>query len=94
MVWKLTLEQARERLRDKYKADLQSAEARYKGTLWLLEHDIPIGHVVYSDRSQTFKFGWRSPLSHEAAQALRNDLSGFPYPYDIERPQAASPPRA
>jgi hypothetical protein len=75
---------AREDAGAKYNKARATAEAEYKGMIWLLDHNVNIDNCLFYSHTGKFSFGWRSPVSAEVKSALLNILCEFPYPYEIK----------
>ena len=64
--------------------DIESANTRHDGLIWLLDRNVSINNVIYYEHTGVFTFGWRSPVSDEVASELLNIISEFPFPYEIK----------
>ena len=63
---------------------IQTAEAEYKGMLWLWEREVNTDNCIFYSHTGVFNFGWRKPLSDSVKSALLDILCEFPYEYTIE----------
>lgn len=74
---------ARADLRTELEATTKKAQTKYDGIIWLMDHGIKTDNVIYYDHIDTFSFGWRTPIEECIVDALRAELEGFPYNYQI-----------
>ena len=58
-----------------------AATAERDGFLWLLDHGIKTDNAIYYPHTGRFSFGWQKPIA--APDALKAELEGFPFPYDV-----------
>lgn len=72
------------RLEKDYREAKERAEAEYKGFLWLVDHGINTDNVIYYSHTGRFCFGWRSPLTSEVKSRLLDEISEFPFEYEIK----------
>ena len=77
-----TLKRKISRQKKATQAAFEVAEVGYKGEMWLLEHGISLDNCIFYSHTRKFTFGWREPLSEEAAAQLKEAIAGFPYPCD------------
>lgn len=54
------------------------------GKLWLLSNGVPLENVIFYTHTGRFNFGWRSPFTGAARDALLAALAKFPFPYDVK----------
>lgn len=73
-----------ERIETKYKKDMIVAETEYRGFKWLHDHHLSLGNVIYYSHTDTFCFGWRSPLSADVVQQILKHMSEFPFKYELK----------
>ena len=74
---------ARASLQNELTASIKKAQTKYDGMIWLMDHGIDTDNVLYYDYNNTFGFGWRSPIESAVLDALRAELEGFPFNYQI-----------
>ena len=74
---------ARDDLHKELVAATEKAQTKHDGIIWLIDHGINTDNVIYYDYKNTFGFGWRTPISDCIVDALRAELEGFPYQYQI-----------
>lgn len=51
------------------------------GFLWLLDSNIPVKNCIFYGGKKGFAFGWRSPITGAAKEALEAKLKEFPFTY-------------
>jgi hypothetical protein len=69
---------------EKVKQDREKHQVKYRGYVWLWEHEINTNNVIYYDHTGKFCFGWRSPLDPAVKSRMLDLLSEFPYDYEFE----------
>lgn len=74
----------RAKIEAKYRRVVANAEAEHKGFIWLMDHGVEIGNVIFYDHTGRFCFGWRTPLSESVLSGLLDIISEFPYPYTLK----------
>lgn len=74
----------RKRVIEEYEKDTNAATTERDGMLWLWDHGFDLDNVIYYKHSDTFGFGWRSPLSSAVASKLLDIISEFPFRYEIK----------
>jgi hypothetical protein len=70
---------------DKAAESIKSAEDKRDGVLWLLDHNFDVDNVIYYKHTNSFCFGWRSPLEEAVADRLLQIISEFPFDYEIKQ---------
>jgi hypothetical protein len=70
-------------LQNELTASIKKAQTKYDGMIWLMDHGITTDNVIYYEHKDTFSFGWRSPIDDSNIDALRAELEGFPFKYQI-----------
>lgn len=70
--------QRAEIIADRDKA-VTNAGKEAEGMLWLMDHGISIGNVIYYGHTGKFCFGWRSGLSPAVMDDLIERLASFPF---------------
>lgn len=71
-------------IKAKYEKALRVADEEYLGLLWLMDHGIKTDNVIYYSHTETFSFGWRTPLGPELETELLGELEGFPFAYELQ----------
>jgi hypothetical protein len=71
-------EKARGKIIKKAARKIQETELERDGFLWALDHGINTGNLIYYSHSNTFCFGWKSPLDRDVVARLKKRLKGFP----------------
>lgn len=54
------------------------------GKLWLFDHGLSIGNVIYYNHRDIFTFGWRELVSDDEASKILDVISEFPFEYEIK----------
>jgi hypothetical protein len=62
------------------------------GKLWLMDNNISVDNVIYYTHTDTFSFGWRSPVSEAVKAKIESVLKGksFPFKYEFKTSQDGS----
>lgn len=81
---KARIAEARARIARDYEKTVRNAKAEHDGLLWLMDHGMPVGNVIYYNHTGRFGFGRRAPVDAEALSALLDVISEFPFAYDIK----------
>lgn len=83
-------EKNKERAKAQAAKKVEHAKTEEAAILWLIDHDIDPGLVIFYSHTERFCFGWRHPLDPEQKAELLEKLgSEFPYDYDIKQTEAA-----
>ena len=69
---------------EKARVATERAEHERDGFLWLLDRGMNTENVIFYSHTGEFSFGWRSPITGAARDALLAALADFPYPYDVQ----------
>jgi hypothetical protein len=77
------LAKARAVIDEKYENAVKSAITEHDGMVWLLEHGVQQSAIYYS-HLRRFGFGWDHPVDPAVKPELIQQLSEFPFPYDIK----------
>jgi len=78
--------QRRKDIEKRYTSSLAQAEERHTVELWLLNHGIQDDNVIFYTHTDTWCFGWRTPLGVEEYKLLLKRLgSEMPFNYEIKR---------
>jgi hypothetical protein len=80
---KARLEAKRARILAKAEKEISAANAERDGMLWLMDRRINVENVIYYSHTGRFSFGWRSPLDDGVVDSLLDEITEFPFPYDI-----------
>lgn len=78
------LRKQREKIQTEREQTIEQANEKADGLLWLMDHGISIGNVIYYSHTRTFSFGWRTPVDEETRSAILGVISGFPFAYEIK----------
>lgn len=73
-----------EKIESKYKRDISKAETEYRGFKWLHGKGLNIDNVIYYSHTDTFSFGWRTPLSADVVKQILQNVSEFPFKYELK----------
>ena len=65
-------------------AAIYTANTKYSGFTWLMDHGFNIDNCIYYSHTDRFCFGWRTPLDAAVASALLDKISEFPFNYTLE----------
>jgi len=65
----------------------QAATTKRDGMLWLMDNGLRTDNVIYYSHTDTFCFGWRTPLSGELLNRVLDIISEFPFKYEIKKSQ-------
>ncbi|GAF73499.1 unnamed protein product [marine sediment metagenome] len=66
--------------------DVANAETERDGMIWLMDHGIRTGNVIFYDHKGAFCFGWRKPLGDAEFSELTESMGAeFPFEYEIKR---------
>lgn len=68
----------------KYEKAVRVATEERDGYTWLMDHGIKTDNVIYYSHTETFSFGWRTPIEPELETELLGELEGFPFAYEIK----------
>lgn len=68
----------------KYYTTRNTNEIEQKGMVWLWDRSFDLENVIYYDHTGKFGFGWRSPVDSAVLSKLLDEISEFPYPYEIK----------
>lgn len=71
----------------KFEKAVRVATEERDGYTWLMDHGIRTDNVIYYSHTETFSFGWRTPIDAELETELLGELEGFPFAYEIKRAQ-------
>lgn len=69
---------------DKFADATESATVERDGMLWLWDRGMNLANVIYYSHSNTFSFGWRSPVSDEVRNRILEIISEFEWTYEIK----------
>jgi hypothetical protein len=67
-----------------FAAATATATAERDGYLWLLDHGVQTENCIFYSHTGRFAFGWRSPYTGKAREALLAAVAKFPFPYDVK----------
>lgn len=75
---------ARKDIEEKYQRAKAVAEEEHAAALWILER-FPglLANWIFYSHTRKHSFGWRKPLSEGEASALLDQISEFPFAYEI-----------
>lgn len=77
------------KMREDLKKDLDStianAKTKFDGMTWLMDNGVNIENVIYYSHTNTFSFGWRSPLSESVKSRILDIISEFPFEYEFHK---------
>jgi hypothetical protein len=68
----------------KAEQEIENATTERNGMIWLLDHGLNIENVIYYNHTQRFGFGWRQAVSKEVENAILEQISEFPFLYEIK----------
>lgn len=63
---------------------IKVANIKYDGMLWLMDHGVSTGNVIYYSHTNKFSFGWRKPIDKEIVDDLHKLMEGFPFEYEVK----------
>ncbi len=67
-----------------YDRAIRAATAKRDAFTWLMDNGIKLDNVIYYDHTETFCFGWRTPLGPELLSALLDVISEFHWRYQLK----------
>jgi hypothetical protein len=70
-------------IRADYDKTVANATKERDGFLWLLGHGVQIENCIFYTHTGRFGFGWRTPYTGAAREALLKAVAKFPFDYDI-----------
>jgi hypothetical protein len=62
-----------------YEAAIRKATTKRDGLTWLMDRGIRTDNVIYYDHTETWCFGWRTPIGQDLIGDLHANLEGFPF---------------
>lgn len=54
------------------------------GMLWVMDRGLVVDNVIYYSHTHTFCFGWRNPVTGSEKSAILDEISEFPFQYEIK----------
>lgn len=79
------IRKARTDVLQRYERVTRNALIERDGMLWLMDHGIQTGNVLFYPHTGRFGFGWRKPYGQAELSVLLDAMgSEFPFPYDIK----------
>ncbi len=70
---------------DKADKETSAAIMERDGMLWLWDQGLSLDNVIFYSHTETFSFGWRSPLSDSVVSKILDVISEFHFNYEIIR---------
>ena len=74
----------RQAIKDNADKAILHAKTERDGFLWLMNAHIKTDNCIYYSHTNTFSFGWRSPINPEARKLIETALQGFPFNYEFK----------
>jgi hypothetical protein len=63
---------------------IKVANIKYDGMLWMMDHGVSTGNVIYYSHTNMFSFGWRKPIDKGIVDDLHKLMEGFPFEYEVK----------
>jgi hypothetical protein len=68
----------------KYDRETRAATEERDGMLWLWDKGFSLENVIYYSHTRQFGFGWQSPVEPSVLSRLLDEISEFPFAYEIK----------